>query len=95
MKVVAFNGSPHREGNTWHALKMVTAELEREGISTEIVTVGDKAIRGVSRAACVRKTKTSSACSPVTRFNEWVQKIKGADGIILGSPVHYAAMSGR
>jgi multimeric flavodoxin WrbA len=42
MKVVAFNGSPNREGNTWHAIGMVTAELEKEGIETEIVHVGNK-----------------------------------------------------
>lgn len=42
MKTVAFNGSPNKEGNTRHALKMVAAELEREGIETEIIHVGNK-----------------------------------------------------
>jgi len=46
MKVVAFNGSPNREGNTCHTLKMVTAELEQTGIETEIVHVGNKVVRG-------------------------------------------------
>lgn len=32
MKMVAFNGSPNREGNTYHAIKLVAAELEKEGI---------------------------------------------------------------
>jgi len=55
MKVVAFNGSPKAEGNTWHALKMVADELEKAGIETEIMHVGNKAIRGpqcVSGAEC-------------------------------------------
>jgi multimeric flavodoxin WrbA len=46
MTTVAFNGNPNKEGNTWHALKMVAAELEREGIETEIIHVGNKLIRG-------------------------------------------------
>ncbi|MBP2033448.1 multimeric flavodoxin WrbA, partial [Clostridium algifaecis] len=28
MKVVAFNGSPNKEGNTYHAIKIVANELE-------------------------------------------------------------------
>jgi multimeric flavodoxin WrbA len=46
MKVLAFNGSPNKEGNTWHAISMVTAELKKEGIETEIIHVGNKVIRG-------------------------------------------------
>ena len=46
MKVVAFNGSPRKEGNTYHAIKVVAAELEKEGIEVEIVHVGNKVIRG-------------------------------------------------
>lgn len=46
MKVVAFNGSPHSEGNTYHAIKMVAEELENKGIETEIIQVGDKKLRG-------------------------------------------------
>ena len=32
MKVVAFNGSPRKEGNTFQAIKVVTGELEKAGI---------------------------------------------------------------
>ena len=46
MKVLAFNGSPKAAGNTFHALKMVADQLEKEGIETQILHVGDKAIRG-------------------------------------------------
>jgi multimeric flavodoxin WrbA len=46
MKVVAFNGSPNKEGNTYHAIRIVAEELEKEGITTEIVHVGNKLIRG-------------------------------------------------
>lgn len=94
MKVVAFNGSPNKEGNTYHAIRLVAAELEKEGIETEIVQVGDKAIRGcIACYQCV-KNQNEQCAMKGDEVNEWVQKMKGADAIILGSPVHYSAIGG-
>lgn len=94
MKVVAFNGSPNKEGNTYQALRMVAAELENQGIEVEVVHVGNKAIRGC--AACYQcvKNMNEKCVLPGDDVNEWIQKMKQADGIILGSPVHYAAIGG-
>jgi len=94
MKVVAFNGSPNKEGNTWHALKMVTDELEKEGIETEIVHVGNKTIRGCTACYQCVKTKNEQCVLPGDEVNEWIQMMKQADGIILGSPVHFSAIGG-
>lgn len=94
MRVVAFNGSPNKEGNTWHALKMVSVELERDGIETEIVHVGNKVIRGCTACAMCMKNKNEQCVLPGDEVNEWLQKMNQADGILLGSPVHYAAMAG-
>ena len=94
MKVVAFNGSPNREGNTWHALGMVTAELEKAGIETEIVHVGNKVIRGCTACGQCFKLKNEQCVLPGDEVNAWIQKMKHADGIILSSPVHYASMAG-
>lgn len=94
MKVLAFNGSPNKEGNTWHAIKMVTAELEKENIETEIIHVGNKLIRGCTACGQCVKNKNEQCVLPGDEVNEWVQKMKQADGIIFGSPVHYAAMAG-
>jgi len=94
MKVVAFNGSPNREGNTWHALRMVTAELEQAGIETEIVHVGNKTIRGCAACGQCFKNRNEKCVLPGDEVNEWIQKMKAADGIILSSPVHYAAIAG-
>ncbi|MBJ6748975.1 flavodoxin family protein [Geomonas anaerohicana] len=93
MKVVAFNGSPNKEGNTYHAIKLVAAELEQQGIETEIVHVGNKAIRGC--IACYQCVKNQDEqCAIKDEVNEWVQKMKEADGIIIGSPVHYSGVGG-
>jgi multimeric flavodoxin WrbA len=94
MKVLAFNGSPKEEGNTWHAIRMVTAELEKEGIETEIIHVGNKAIRGCIACNKCAKMKNEQCALPGDEVNEWIQKMKQADGILLGSPVHFAAMGG-
>jgi len=94
MKVVAFNGSPNQEGNTYHALKMVAEELQAEGIEVEIVHVGNKIIRGCIACNECAKNQNEKCVLPGTEVNEWIQKMKEADGIILGSPVHYAAIGG-
>lgn len=94
MKVVAFNGSPNMEGNTWHAIKMVAVELEKEGIETEIVHVGNKTIRGCTACYKCVKNKNEQCVLPGDEVNEWIQKMKQADGIILGSPVHFSAIAG-
>ena len=94
MKVVAFNGSPKKAGNTFHALKMVTDELEKAGIETEIVQVGNQAIRGCAACGMCIKNKNEQCVLPDDGLNELLQKMKHADGILLGSPVHYAGMGG-
>jgi multimeric flavodoxin WrbA len=94
MKVLAFNGSPNKEGNTFHAIRIVAAELEKEGIETEIVHVGNKVIRGCSACGQCIRNKNEQCVFSDDEVNEWIQKMKHADGIILGSPVHYSAMGG-
>lgn len=94
MKVVAFNGSPRPAGNTYHALKMVAEELEKESIEVEIIQVGNKAIRGCQACNACMKNQNEKCIIDNDEVNEWIQKMKAADGILLGSPVHYAAIGG-
>ena len=94
MKVVAFNGSPNRYGNTHTAIKMVTDELEDQGIETEIIHIGKKAIKGCTGCGHCFKLKNETCIFTEDKVNEWIQKMKLADGIILGSPVHWSGISG-
>lgn len=65
MKVIAFNGSPNKEGNTYHAIKIVADELQKEGIETEIIHVGNKSIRGcIACNKCV-KNKNEKCVLPL------------------------------
>lgn len=93
MKVVAFNGSPKKEGNTYHALKQVSSQLEKEGIEVEIIHIGNQIVRGCLACGGCGRNKDEKCVIKGDSVNEWIQKIKDADGILLGSPVHYAAMS--
>jgi len=93
MKVVAFNGSPNKKGNTYHAIKLVLDELEKEDIETEIIQVGGKSVRGCNACGLCGKNKDEKCVLPDDEVNEWIQKIKSADGILFGSPVHYSAIA--
>lgn len=93
MKVIAINGSPNKTGNTFHAIQLVADELKKEGIETEIIHIGNKIIRGcLACGACARNQ--NEECIIDDEVNEVLQKLKKADGIILGSPVHYSAIAG-
>lgn len=92
MKVVAFNGSPRKEGNTYQAIKTVMDELDKAGIETEIIQVGHKAIQGCIACGKCSVNKNEQCSLPGDDVNEWIQKIKNADGVVFGSPVHYAGL---
>ena len=94
MKTLAFNGSPNKNGNTFHALQIVTAELEQHGIETEIVHVGNKAVRGCLACGQCAKKKNEQCIQTEDPVNDWIQLMKDADGILIGSPVHYSAIAG-
>ena len=88
MKVLLINGSPNAKGSTYTALTEVAGELEKAGLETEILHVGHLDIRGC--IAC-RKCKTTGKCVFDDIVNETAAKLAEADGIVIGSPVYYAA----
>lgn len=92
MKVIAFNGSPKEKGNTYHALKMVGDELEKEGIEFEIIHIGNEIVRGCIACNGCAKNRNEECVLPGDKVNVWIQKLKNADGVLLGSPVHFASL---
>jgi multimeric flavodoxin WrbA len=92
MKVVAFNGSPRKEGNTSLSIKMVFGELEKEGIETELVQLGGANIRGCR--ACYKCFENKNLkCIQKDDLNGFIDKMIGADGVIIGSPTYFANVS--
>ncbi|MDR3653066.1 MAG: flavodoxin family protein [Paludibacter sp.] len=94
MKVVAINGSPHKEGNTYHALRLVGSKLEENGIEFEIIHVGHKAVRGCMGCGTCRKMQNEKCVYSTDPVNDWIQIMKDADGIIISSPVYYSGVAG-
>ena len=94
MKVIAINGSPRKEGNTSHALKMVGDELLASGIEFKILHIGHKLIHGcIACNKCV-ENKDEKCSIQTDDLNKWIQIIKATDGMIIGSPVHYSGIGG-
>jgi multimeric flavodoxin WrbA len=93
MKVVAFNGSARKDGNTAILIKYVFEELEKEGIETEMVQLAGRKIRGCM--ACYKCFKNKDRRCAVTDdvANECIQKMDAADGIILGSPTYFSGVT--
>lgn len=94
MKVIAFNGSPRKNGNTQGALTTVLAELKKQDIETETILVGKEKIRGCLACYSCSKNMNEQCITKDDPVNEWIQKIKEADGILLGSPVHFSGVAG-
>ncbi|MGD0886641.1 MAG: flavodoxin family protein [Thermodesulfovibrionales bacterium] len=93
MRVVAFNGSARKDGNTAILLNLVLDEMKKEGIGTELVQLAGKPIQGC--IACYKCFSNKDAkCAVDTDFvNEAIAKMHEADGILLGSPTYFANVS--
>jgi multimeric flavodoxin WrbA len=86
------NGSPHEKGCTYTALSEVARQLGEEAIETNIFHIGDKAIRGC--IGCGSCDKTGYCVFKDDAVNACIDLARQADGIVVGSPVYYAAPNG-
>ena len=92
MKVLLFNGSPHKEGATYTALMETAKELNKAGIETEMIQIGSVPFTGCR--AC-RGCKGKCACVfGDDGLNGIIEKCKDADGFVFGTPVYYASPNG-
>ncbi len=94
MKVIAINGSPKKEGNTFRALSMVGAELIAAGIEFSTLHIGHKMIHGCLACGKCAINKDEQCTIKTDDLNSWIGQIKEADGLILGSPVYYSGIAG-
>lgn len=88
MKVLLINGSPKKNGNTAYALNQMAEVFASQGVETEILHIGNQAIRGcIACGSCAQKGQ----CVFDDAVNEAAPKFREADGIVVGSPVYYAS----
>ena len=86
MRVLAFNASPRADGNTALLLGRVLSVIQKEGIDTELLHIGGRSIRGCTACGGCSRTLDDRCSLPDDGINEWIARIRDADGIILGSP---------
>jgi multimeric flavodoxin WrbA len=93
MKVVAFNGSPRKDGNTASMIKKVFEVLEKEGVTCELIQIGGQMIRGCQACGKCRELQNRKCIMDSDIVNGSIEKMIGADGIIIGSPTYFAALT--
>ncbi len=94
MKVLLLNGSPHEAGCTFTALSEVAGALNASGVETEIMHVIKNAKRGCISCGACHKQKLGRCAFGDDGVNDVLDKMEQADGMIIGSPVYYAAPNG-
>ena len=92
MKVLLLNGSPHEKGCTYTALDQIADALRGDGVEAEILWLGKEAVTSCQACGACRKL---GKCVYEDIVNQIAEKMDACDGLIIGSPVHYAGASGQ
>lgn len=93
MKVIAFNGSPRRNGNTALMIDHVLDALKKHGIETEMLQIGGHALRGCAACGWCGQNPVKKCFFNDDLVNESIAKMDAADGIIIGSPTYFANLT--
>lgn len=92
MKVLLINGSPKSKGNTYLALSEIASSLKSEGVDSQIINIGAKAVQGCT--ACNKCSELGRCIFKDDLYNMIRESLMDVDGIIIGSPVFYAGPNG-
>ena len=93
MRVVAFNGSSRKDGNTALLLNLVLEELKKEGIETELIQLAGQTLSGCIACFKCAENKDQKCAVLKDLMNEHILKMKEAQGILLGSPTYISDMT--
>ena len=94
MKVLMLNGSPHSEGCTNRALEIVAEVLKAQGVESEILWLGNGAVRGCIGCGGCKRSGADRCVFGDDGVADIAEKLKSADGYVFGAPVHYASPNG-
>lgn len=95
MKVIALNGSPRLLGNTSNALNVILDELNKEGIETEYIQVYEDHMNPCNHCSSCEVRGDGRCIAEDDRMNEYLDKLKAADGVILASPTYYGSCTAQ
>jgi len=93
MRVVAFNGSPRKDGNTFIALNIILDELRNEGIETELFQIGSEHIKGCNACLLCKKTKDGFCAIKSDSLNNALAAIYESEGFLIGSPTYFGSLT--
>jgi len=93
MKVVAFNGSPHRDGNTYRLIRHTLDAIERAGIETELIQIGGKKVHPCIACGKCLENRDRQCIQKKDMVNECIEKMLAADAIIIGTSTHFAGVT--
>ncbi len=88
-KVLAINGSPRKDGNTAILIRHILKEIEQNGIATETIQIGGKNVHGCTACMKCFENRDGKCAIETDMVNSIIEKMREADGIILGSPVYF------
>ena len=89
MKIIAFNGSPRKDGNTTALMDYLLRESEQAGLETELVQLSAKAIHGCIACYKCFENKDQRCAVKNDAANEYIEKMTTAQVIALGSPSYF------
>lgn len=95
MKVIAFNGSARKDGNTAILINYVLKELQNEGIETEMIQLAGREIHACKACYKCFENKDTHCAIKDDILNDCIDKMLQADGIILGTPTYFANVSSQ
>ncbi len=93
-RIIAVNGSPRRNGNTATLLEHALRGAEDQGSETEMIHLYSLNFKGcISCFYCKRKDREHGVCAMKDDLSPVLERIKEADGLLLGSPVYFMNIS--
>ena len=95
MKVLALNGSPRLLGNTSQALNVILDDLNKEGIETEYIQVYEDHMNPCNHCSSCEMRGDGRCIAEDDRMNEYLDRMKAADAVILASPTYYGSCTAQ
>ncbi|MEE1273119.1 MAG: flavodoxin family protein [Olegusella sp.] len=92
MAILLVNGSPHRDGETKRALRIVEEALIGDGCETVWVELGTGPVRGC--VCCLRCTETARCAFDDDIANDLIDAMAAADGVVMGAPTYFGSING-
>lgn len=93
MNVIAFNGSPNRDGNTYRLIRHTLDAIEKEGITTELVQIGGTNVRPCTACGKCFENADRQCILDNDMVNECITKMAKADAIIIGTSTYFSGVT--